>query len=106
MDVDAEIQGKLQRQLPRLRLAVGVGGLLCIIALLTLPSFAPWLTRVDYWTADWRTAFLSRSDASQHAQIAVVVINDVGLNGSAVGGARRWGRAGQSWWGSLLGPAA
>ena len=30
----------------------------------------------------------------------------LGLNGSAVGGARRWGRAGQSWWGSLLGPAA
>jgi adenylate cyclase len=65
-----------RRRLPKLRLAWGVAGLLCIAALLTLPSFAPWLSRVDYWTADWRTAYLSHSLASQHPRIAIVAIND------------------------------
>lgn len=61
----------------RLRLALGVGALLCIAALLASPSFAPWLTRLDYWTADWRTAYLSRkAPANGEAGIAIVTIND------------------------------
>jgi adenylate cyclase len=76
MPAGENTQVKVQSQLPVLRLAVGVGSLLCIIALLALPSFAPWLTRIDYWTADWRTAYLSRSEASQNEQIAIVAIND------------------------------
>jgi hypothetical protein len=64
------------RGLPKLRLLLGLGGLLCIVALLTLPSFAPWLSRAEYWTADWRTAYLSYRAPTQNPRIAIVAIND------------------------------
>jgi adenylate cyclase len=61
---------------PKLRLLLGVGGMLCIAALLALPNFAPWLSRAEYWTADWRTAYLSHRAETQHPRIAIVAIND------------------------------
>jgi adenylate cyclase len=67
---------KIRRPLPVWHLAIGIGGVIAILALLALPSFAPWLTRLDYWTADWRTAYLSRSESTQNHQVALVVIND------------------------------
>lgn len=76
MAADTASTSRAQRGLPKLRLALGLGGLLCIAALLTLPSFAPWLSRIEYWTADWRTAFLSERAPSQHPRIAIVAIND------------------------------
>lgn len=76
MAADPDTNSGIQRRLPKLRLALGAGGLLCIAALLTLPNFAPWLSRIEYWTADWRTAFLSYRAPSQHQRIAIVAIND------------------------------
>lgn len=67
---------RLWRGVPKLRLLLGAGSVLCIGALLTLPSFAPWLSRAEYWTADWRTAFLSYRAPAQHPRIAIVAIND------------------------------
>ena len=51
---------------------------LCLLGLLALvfaPSATP-LPHLEYWTADWRTALLSERAASEHAKIAVVLIDD------------------------------
>lgn len=64
------------RRLPLFRLAWGLAALAAIAALLTVPSFAPWLSRVDYWTADWRTAYLSHTAATAHPRVVLVTIDD------------------------------
>ncbi|MEQ1616409.1 MAG: CHASE2 domain-containing protein [Hyphomicrobiaceae bacterium] len=76
MAADTASTRRARRGLPKLRLLLGFGGLLCIAALLALPSFAPWLSRAEYWTADWRTAYLSYRAPTQHPRIAIVAIND------------------------------
>lgn len=76
MPVETSREKGLQRHLPLLRLGTGVGALLAIAALLAVPSFAPWLNRLDYWTADWRTAYLSREASATSPHVAVVTIND------------------------------
>jgi adenylate cyclase len=53
-----------------------VGALLLLVALLFLPSFAPYLLRFDHWTADLRTAYLADTPFTQDRRIALVVIND------------------------------
>ena len=65
-----------QRRLPKIRLAIGLVSAVIVAALFMTPSFAPWLLRFEYSTADWRTAFLSEHAATQHPKIALVVIND------------------------------
>lgn len=76
MAADTASNRRAQQGLPKLRLVLGLGGLLCIAALLTLPNFAPWLSRAEYWTADWRTAYLSFRAPTQNPRIAIVAIND------------------------------
>lgn len=76
MSVEASRATGLQRHLPWLRLAAGIAALLGVAALLAIPSFAPWLSRLDYWTADWRTAYLSRTAPGPHPRMTVVAIND------------------------------
>ncbi|MFZ4806860.1 MAG: CHASE2 domain-containing protein [Hyphomicrobiaceae bacterium] len=63
-------------RLPLLQVLLGIGAIVCVVALLALPSFAPWLSRLDYWTADWRTAYLSRNGPTAHPRVTVVTIND------------------------------
>jgi adenylate cyclase len=51
---------------------------LCLVGLAALalvPSLTP-LPQLEYWTADWRTAFLSDRAASEHPRLAVVLIDD------------------------------
>lgn len=62
-----------------LSLAIGALALLALMATLFLPSVAPWLKRLDHWTADWRTALFARSLPVPHPRIAVVGINDTTL---------------------------
>lgn len=50
--------------------------LLAIGALLFAPRFWPVLTRLDHWTADWRTAYLTPRPATQNPHLAVVAITD------------------------------
>lgn len=76
MAADTVSTNGTMRGLPKLRLLLGMGGLLCVAALLALPSFAPWLSRAEYWTADWRTAYLSYRAPIQHPRIAIAAIND------------------------------
>jgi len=70
-----DVEGTLQR-FPFLRMGLGVGALLLLVALLFLPSFAPYLLRFDHWTADLRTAYLADTPFAQDRRIALVVIND------------------------------
>jgi len=49
---------------------------LCLLGLLALVFSATPLPHLEYWTADWRTALLSDRAASEHAKIAVVLIDD------------------------------
>ncbi len=46
-----------------------------LLALLFIPNATP-LAHLEYWTADWRTAFLSDTRKSEHPRICVVVIDD------------------------------
>lgn len=58
------------------RFGAGLAFLLAIGALLFAPRFWPVLTRLDHWTADWRTAYLTPRPATQNPHIAVVAITD------------------------------
>jgi adenylate cyclase len=49
-----------------------------LLALLFVPQATP-IPHLEYWTADWRTAFLSDRTEADHPRIAVVVINDTTL---------------------------
>jgi CHASE2 domain-containing sensor protein len=51
---------------------------LCILGLAVLvlvPSVNP-LAHLEYWTADWRTAYLSDQASGEHPKIAAVLIDD------------------------------
>src|SRR5438876_1021135 len=53
--------------------------LACVAILLGLffaPAVAPALLRLEHWTADWRTAFLSDQLQSAHPEVAIVAITD------------------------------
>jgi adenylate cyclase len=52
-------------------LACAVG----LVALVLVPKATP-LAQLEYWTADWRTAFLSDTSDKEHPHLAVVVIDD------------------------------
>lgn len=64
---------------PLFRGLTGIGSLAALVALLFVPSFAPWVVRFDHSTADWRTAYLSDRLVAQHPRVALVVINDATL---------------------------
>lgn len=52
--------------------------LLCalgLLALLFMPQATP-IPQLEYWTADWRTAFLSDRRDDMHPSVAIVVIDD------------------------------
>lgn len=54
---------------------------LCVVGLLALlfvPQATP-LPQLEYWTADWRTAFLSDRADREHPRLAVVVVDDTTL---------------------------
>ena len=59
-----------------IRLAAGIAALAIIALLMFAPSLWPVVTRLDHWTADWRTAYLSRRPVTQNNRIAVVTISD------------------------------
>jgi len=46
-----------------------------LLALLFVPSATP-LPQLEYWTADWRTAYLSDRIEGEHPRITVVLIDD------------------------------
>jgi len=51
---------------------------LCVLGLLALlfvPQATP-IPHLEYWTADWRTAFLSDRRQGEHPDLAVVIIDD------------------------------
>jgi adenylate cyclase len=52
--------------------------LLGLLALLFVPQATP-IPHLEYWTADWRTAFFSDRIKADHPRIAVVVIDDTTL---------------------------
>lgn len=49
-----------------------------LLALLFVPQATP-IPHLEYWTADWRTAFLSDRTEEDHPRIAVVAIDDTTL---------------------------
>ena len=49
--------------------------LLGLVALLFAPLWAPTLLRLEHWTADWRTAFLSHRAPEAHERLAVILIS-------------------------------
>jgi adenylate cyclase len=59
-----------------LRWLAGLAAIAVIAALMLVPNFWPFVTRLDHWTADWRTAYLSHQPATQNARIAIVAITD------------------------------
>lgn len=61
---------------PTLRLVVGTSALVMIAALVFAPNFWPFLTRLDHWTADWRTAYLTPRPQTQNPHLAIVAITD------------------------------
>lgn len=64
------------RLLPRVQLAAGLASLALFAALLFVPAVAPWLTRFEHWTADWRTAYLSPRASALHPRIVIAAITD------------------------------
>jgi CHASE2 domain-containing sensor protein len=66
--------------IPKLSLAVCIFCLLAIAALLYAPLRAEFL-KIEPWSADWRTAFLSDKTRGPHAKVAIVVINKDTLAG-------------------------
>ena len=66
--------------IPKLSLAVCIFCLLATAALLYAPLRAEFL-KIEPWTADWRTAFLSDKTMAPHSRVAVVVINKDTLAG-------------------------
>lgn len=49
-----------------------------LLALLFVPQATP-IPHLEYWTADWRTAFLSDRIEGEHPRVVVVVIDDTTL---------------------------
>ncbi len=66
-----------------LRAAAGLAAIAVIAALLLAPSFWPFVTRMDHWTADWRTAYFSTKLTSPHPRVVVVTITDETLRNYA-----------------------
>ena len=66
-----------------LRWLAGVAAVAIIAALMFVPNFWPALTKLDHWTADWRTAYLSPRPATQNARVAIVAIGDETLRNYA-----------------------
>jgi adenylate cyclase len=58
------------------RWSAGLAALACVAALMLAPSLWPFVTRLDHWTADWRTAYLSDRPNEPNKQIAVITITD------------------------------
>jgi CHASE2 domain-containing sensor protein len=56
--------------------ALCVGSLLVLLGLFFVPAVAPALLRLEHWTADWRTAFLSDRLPSSHPDIVIVSITE------------------------------
>lgn len=61
------------------RLFAGLTALTVIAGLMFVPSFWPFVTRLDHWTADWRTAYLSHRPPTQNSRLAIVAITDATL---------------------------
>jgi CHASE2 domain-containing sensor protein len=57
-------------------LAVCIGCIAALLALFFAPAVAPAFLRLEHWTADWRTAFLSDRLPATHPEIALVLITD------------------------------
>ena len=60
---------------PRVARIVVLACALGLLALVLVPRATP-LAHLEYWTADWRTAFLSDTSDGEHPRLAVVVIDD------------------------------
>lgn len=75
MDGGAPATARL-RSYARLQLALGFGCIALLAALLFLPAAAPLFLRVEHWTADWRTAYLSNKAPASDPDIAIVTITD------------------------------
>lgn len=60
--------------------AILVGSLAGLALLVVLPSFAPFVKRIEHQTADWRTALLSDRLDKQHPDVAVIIINEATLD--------------------------
>ena len=60
---------------PRVARVVVLACALGLLALVLVPKATP-LAHLEYWTADWRTAFLSDTTHGEHPRLAVVVIDD------------------------------
>jgi adenylate cyclase len=56
--------------------AAGIAAIAVVVALMLAPSFWPLVTRMDHWTADWRTAYFSKQLLAQHPRVVVVTITD------------------------------
>jgi adenylate cyclase len=66
-----------------IRALAGLAALAVVAALMLAPSFWPLVTRMDHWTADWRTAYFSKQLPAQHPRVAVVTITDETLRNYA-----------------------
>ena len=74
---DAPAVGRPRQGISRIWSALsGFAGLTGVVLLMFVPSVHPRVTRLDHWTADWRTAYLSPRADTQNAQVAVVTITD------------------------------
>jgi adenylate cyclase len=68
---------RILRYLPRPIVLAGTGAALTIAGLLVLASsHIGIIDGFEHWTADWRTAFLSRTVRTQHPDLAVVLIDE------------------------------
>jgi adenylate cyclase len=59
-----------------IRALAGLAAIAVVAALMLAPDFWPLVTRMDHWTADWRTAYFSKQLPAQHPRVAVVTITD------------------------------
>ncbi len=66
-----------------IRALAGVAALAVVAALMLAPSVWPLVTRMDHWTADWRTAYFSKQLPAQHPRVVVVTITDETLRNYA-----------------------
>ncbi len=65
------------------RALAGLAAMAVVAVLLLAPSYWPFVTRLDHWTADWRTAYFSTRLVGPHPRVAVITINDETLRNYA-----------------------
>lgn len=57
------------------RMTLGAAAALGLVGLFFVPAVAPAVLKMQHWTADWRTAYLSDRRATSHPDLAIVTID-------------------------------